>query len=199
MARVKPKRHNVRVDMTAMTDVSFLLLTFFILTAQFAKPDVETITAPSSISEKLLPDSSLMTVLSTTDGRFYFTPVENGSERIKLLEAMGKKYGYTFTNEEKVSFTKLKSVGVPMSQMSAFLRLDAEKQKSFKAPGVPMDDEKKELIDWIQQSLELNPEYKLAIKGDVNTKFPRVKALFEGLKEINFLKFWLITNQEVSK
>ena len=199
MARVKPKRHNVRVDMTAMTDVSFLLLTFFILTAQFAKPDVETITAPSSISEKLLPDSSLMTVLSTTDGRFYFTPVENGSERIKLLEAMGKKYGFTFTNEEKTSFAKLKSVGVPMSQLSAFLRLDADKQKEFKAPGVPMDDEKKELIDWIQQSLELNPEYKLAIKGDVNTKFPRVKALFEGLKEINFLKFWLITNQEVSK
>jgi biopolymer transport protein ExbD len=199
MARVKPKRHNVRVDMTAMTDVSFLLLTFFILTAQFAKPDVETITAPSSISEKLLPDSSLMTVLSTTDGRFYFTPVENGSERIKLLEAMGKKYGFTFTNEEKASFAKLKSVGVPMSQLSAFLRLDADKQKEFKAPGVPMDDEKKELIDWIQQSLELNPEYKLAIKGDVNTKFPRVKALFEGLKEINFLKFWLITNQEVSK
>ena len=52
MARVKPKRHNIRVDMTAMTDVSFLLLTFFILTAQFAKPDVETITTPSSISEK---------------------------------------------------------------------------------------------------------------------------------------------------
>lgn len=198
MARVKPKRHNIRVDMTAMTDVSFLLLTFFILTAQFAKPDVETITAPSSISEKLLPDASLMTILSTTDGRFYFTPVENGGERIKLLDAMGKKYGYTFTNEEKVKFAKLQAVGVPMNQMKAFLQLDEEKQKAFKAPGIPMDDEKKELIDWIQQSLELNPDYKLAIKGDVNTKFPRVKSLFEGLKDINFLKFWLITNQEVS-
>lgn len=199
MARVKPKRHNIRVDMTAMTDVSFLLLTFFILTAQFAKPDVETITAPSSISEKLLPDASLMTVLSTTDGRFYFTPVDNGSERIKLLEKMGTKYGYKFSNEEKASFAKLQAVGVPMSQMNAFLKLDADKQKAYKSPGVPMDEDKKELIDWIQMSLELNPDYKLAIKGDVNTKFPRVKGLFEGLKEINFLKFWLITNQEVSK
>ena len=199
MARVKPKRHNIRVDMTAMTDVSFLLLTFFILTAQFAKPDVETITAPSSISEKLLPDASLMTVLSTTDGRFYFTPVDNGSERIKLLEKMGTKYGYKFSNEEKASFAKLQAVGVPMSQMNAFLKLDADKQKAYKSPGIPMDEDKKELIDWIQMSLELNPDYKLAIKGDVNTKFPRVKGLFEGLKEINFLKFWLITNQEVSK
>ena len=110
MARVKPKRHNIRVDMTAMTDVSFLLLTFFILTAQFAKPDIETITTPSSISQKLLPDASLMTILSTTDGRFYFTPVENGTERIALLDKMGEKYGMTFTDKEKVAFANSKSL-----------------------------------------------------------------------------------------
>ena len=32
MARVKPKRHGVVTDMTAMCDVTFLLLTFFIMT-----------------------------------------------------------------------------------------------------------------------------------------------------------------------
>ncbi|MDO4225646.1 MAG: biopolymer transporter ExbD [Bergeyella zoohelcum] len=198
MARVKPKRHNIRVDMTAMTDVSFLLLTFFILTAQFAKPDVENITTPSSISETILPDGSLMTVLSTTDGRFYFTPVENGTERIKLLDAMAKKYGLSFNDQEKVAFSKIKSVGVPLSQLKAFLNLSEDDQKAFKAPGVPMDENKKELIDWVEQSLTVNPEYKLAVKGDTNTKYPRVKALFEGLRDIDFLKFWLITNQEVN-
>ena len=96
MARVKPKRHNIRVDMTAMTDVSFLLLTFFILTAQFAKPDVEPITTPNSVSETLLPDGGAMTVLSTADGRFHFVPVENKAERIAVLENMGKKYNMTF-------------------------------------------------------------------------------------------------------
>lgn len=198
MARVKPKRHNIRVDMTAMTDVSFLLLTFFILTAQFAKPDVENITTPSSISEKLLPDSSLMTVLSTNDGRFYFTPVENGSERIKLLDNMAKKYGTSFTNEEKAAFTRIQAVGVPMNQLKGYLNLSEDDQKAFKAPGVPMDEENKQLIDWVQQSLAVNPDYKLAVKGDTNTKYDRVKGLFEGLRDIDFLKFWLITNQEVA-
>ena len=198
MARVKPKRHNIRVDMTAMTDVSFLLLTFFILTAQFAKPDVENITTPSSISEKLLPDSSLMTVLSTNDGRFYFTPVENGTERIKLLDNMAKKYGTSFTNEEKAAFTKIQAVGVPMNQLKGYLNLSEDDQKAFKAPGVPMDEENKQLIDWVQQSLAVNPDYKLAVKGDTNTKYDRVKGLFEGLRDIDFLKFWLITNQEVA-
>ena len=198
MARVKPKRHNIRVDMTAMTDVSFLLLTFFILTAQFAKPDVETITTPSSISETLLGEGSVMTILSTTDGRFYFTPVDNGTERIRLLDNMAKKYGLTFTPEEKSAFAKIKSVGVPMSQLNGFLKLSDDDQKAYKAPGVPMDSTKKELIDWVQQSLAVNADAKLAVKGDTQTKYPRVKSLFEGLRDIDFLKFQLITNQEVN-
>ena len=200
MARVKPKRHNIRVDMTAMTDVSFLLLTFFILTAQFAKPDIETITTPSSISQKLLPDASLMTILSTTDGRFYFTPVENGTERIALLDKMGEKYGMTFTDKEKVAFSNAQSIGVPMSQLKGFLDLPDAERKAYKSPtGIPMDSTKKELIDWVQQSLAVNPDYKLAIKGDVQTKYPKVKSLFEGLRDIDFLKFWLITSQETAQ
>ena len=200
MARVKPKRHNIRVDMTAMTDVSFLLLTFFILTAQFAKPDIETVTTPSSISEKLLPDASLMTVLSTTDGKFYFTPVENGTERMALLDKMGAKYGIKFTDAEKVAFTKVQSVGVPLNQLKGYLNLSDDDRKAFKSQtGIPLDSTNKQLIDWVEQSLAVNPDYKLAIKGDVQTKYPKVKALFEGLRDIDFLKFWLITSQEVAQ
>lgn len=200
MARVKPKRHNIRVDMTAMTDVSFLLLTFFILTAQFNVPDVETVTTPSSISEKLLPDASLMTVLSTTDGKFYFTPVDNGTERMQLLDKMGEKYGVKFTDKEKVEFTKMQSVGVPMNQLKGYLNLSEDEKKAFKSQtGVPLDSTNKQLIDWVQKSLEVNPDYKLAVKGDVETKYPKVKALFEGLRDIDFLKFWLITSQEVAQ
>ena len=200
MARVKPKRHNIRVDMTAMTDVSFLLLTFFILTAQFAKPDIETVTTPSSISEKLLPDASLMTVLSTTDGKFYFTPVDNGTERMALLDKMGAKYGMKFTDAEKVAFTKVQSVGVPMNQLKGYLNLSDDDRKAFKSQtGIPLDSTNTQLIDWVEQSLAVNPDYKLAIKGDAETKYPKVKALFEGLRDIDFLKFWLITSQEVAQ
>lgn len=198
MARVKPKRHNIRVDMTAMTDVSFLLLTFFILTAQFAKPDVEPIKAPSSVSETLLAEGSTMTVMSTSDGRFYFIPVENQTERIALLDNMAKKYNTTFTDEEKVAFAKLKAIGVPMNQLKGFLNLTPEKQSDYKSPGIPLDENSKQVIDWVEQSLAVNKEYKLAIKGDANTKYDRIEALFEGLRDIKFLKFVLITNQEVN-
>lgn len=196
MARIKPKRHGVVTDMTAMCDVAFLLLTFFILTTEFKKPDVEQIKPPSSISEKLLPDASLMTVNVTTDGVFFFQPVNNGSERIQLLEAMGAKYNVAFTDAEKVAFTKVQAIGVPMSKLKSYLQLSEDEQKKVKSDGVPLDETKKELIDWVEQSLAINPEYKMAIKGDINTKYPKVKALFEGLRDIDFLKFWLITSQE---
>jgi len=197
MARVKPKRHGVVTDMTAMCDVAFLLLTFFILTTQFKKPDVEQIKPPSSISEKLLPDASLMTINATPDGKFYFQPVDNASERLQLLDKMGQKYNMTFSNQQKASFQKVQAIGVPMSQLKGYLDMSDEEQKSFKSPtGIPMDSTNKQLVDWVQQSLSVNPDYKLAIKGDVTTEYPKVKSLFEGLRDIDFLKFWLITSQE---
>ncbi|MET3035194.1 biopolymer transporter ExbD [Chryseobacterium sp. NRRL B-14859] len=197
MARVKPKRHGVITDMTAMCDVAFLLLTFFILTTQFKKPDVEQIKPPSSISEKLLPDASLMTINATPDGKFYFQPVENGSERVALLDKMGQKYGITFDNKQKVAFQKVQAIGVPMNQLKGYLDMSEDEQKNYKSPtGIPMDSTNKQLIDWVKESLSVNPDYKLAIKGDVTTQYPKVKSLFEGLRDIDFLKFWLITSQE---
>ncbi|MCJ7933509.1 MAG: biopolymer transporter ExbD [Chryseobacterium sp.] len=197
MARVKPKRHGVVTDMTAMCDVAFLLLTFFILTTQFKKPDVEQIKPPSSISEKLLPDASLMTINATPDGKFYFQPVENASERVALLDKMGQKYGIAFDNKQKAAFQKVQAIGVPMNQLKGYLDMSEDEQKNYKSPtGIPMDSTNKQLIDWVKESLSVNPDYKLAIKGDVTTQYPKVKGLFEGLRDIDFLKFWLITSQE---
>ena len=72
MPKVKAKRQSVSLDMTAMCDVAFLLLTFFMLTAKFKPEEAVTITPPSSISEKKLPaGEGYLTISVGPEGGIY--------------------------------------------------------------------------------------------------------------------------------
>ncbi len=71
MPKIKKKRINVRIDMTPMVDVAFLLLTFFMLTTQFSPPEQVKIEVPSSHSALKLPDSDVMTVYVDKEGSIY--------------------------------------------------------------------------------------------------------------------------------
>jgi biopolymer transport protein ExbD len=71
MPKFKPHRQGVRIDMTPLVDVAFLLLTFFMLTTQFKPTEEVTIILPSSHSEYKLPESDVMTVNVAEDGRIF--------------------------------------------------------------------------------------------------------------------------------
>jgi biopolymer transport protein ExbD len=71
MPKFKPKRLGVRIDMTPLVDVAFLLLTFFMLTTQFRPEEAVTIALPSSHSEFKLPESDVLTILLSKDGRIF--------------------------------------------------------------------------------------------------------------------------------
>ena len=196
MARIKPKRHGVVTDMTAMCDVVFLLLTFFILTTEFRQPDVEDIVTPSSISKsKLTEGDNTMTISVTKDGRYYFSPTNNPSQRVELLEKMGEKYNITFTEQEKTAFQNTQFVGVPVAQLKAFLQLPEDQRKKYKG-SIPMDSANTQLVEWVQNNAKINREAKLAVKGDGGASYDKFKVLFEGLRDIEFYKFVLVTTEE---
>jgi biopolymer transport protein ExbD len=71
MPKFKPRRQGIRIDMTPLVDVAFLLLTFFMLTTQFKPPEEVSITLPSSHSEFKLPESDVMTINIADDGRIF--------------------------------------------------------------------------------------------------------------------------------
>ncbi len=52
MPKVKVPRKSTVIDMTAMCDVAFLLLSFFILTTKFKAPDVLQVVTPKSVATK---------------------------------------------------------------------------------------------------------------------------------------------------
>ncbi len=71
MPRFKPKRQGILIDMTPLVDVAFLLLTFFMLTTQFKPPEEVEIELPSSNSQFKLPESDVMTITLSKDGRIF--------------------------------------------------------------------------------------------------------------------------------
>ena len=62
MAAKKMRRIGVKIDMTPMVDVAFLLLIFFMSTSQFDPPQKVPITIPDSHSNLKVPESDVMTI-----------------------------------------------------------------------------------------------------------------------------------------
>ena len=69
MPKIKKSRVGVKMDMTPMVDVAFLLLTFFMLTTQFKPPEEVQIVLPSSHSEIKLPEHDILSISISKDNR----------------------------------------------------------------------------------------------------------------------------------
>lgn len=199
MARVKPKRHSPDMDLTAMSDMAWLLLTFFILTSNFREPEVVEVLTPSSVSTQKMADDNMMRISITKDGKYLFSLEEK--DRVPTLEKMGEKYGVRFSDGEKKAFRETPEFGAPMQGLRQFLNLtsgDRDKYLQGNQAGIPLDTigPNKEIIDWVFAAKEVNENVNLAIKGDQATAYPQVRLLMEELQNKNMNKFQLITTAE---
>lgn len=69
----KPRRLGIKIDMTPMVDIAFLLLTFFMLTTTMTKPQTMEINLPPSSDVKVeIAESNLMTLRVKADGSLYW-------------------------------------------------------------------------------------------------------------------------------
>ena len=71
MPKFKKSRIGIKIDMTPMVDVAFLLLTFFMLTTQFRPPETVEIVLPSSHSAFKLPEKDVMSISISKDNRIF--------------------------------------------------------------------------------------------------------------------------------
>lgn len=90
MPHIKKKRVSIRIDMTPLVDVAFLLLTFFMLTTTFKPPEDVEVVIPTSHSEIKLPESNTMLVYVDKTGAIFM-----GFDSQPLMEKMfGAQYKY---------------------------------------------------------------------------------------------------------
>ena len=195
MPKVKVPRKSTSVDMTAMTDVAFLLLTFFMLATKFKPDEPVVVDTPSSISEIKLPESGIMQITIDKQGRVFFGITEQNT-REALLQRMAEKYNMKFSAEEIKEFSLQSTVGLPLSQLSSYLKIDAEARKATQTSGIPTDSLNNELGDWIWQARLVNNDIRVAIKGDRDANMPTVKRVIAILQEKKVNRFNFITSME---
>ena len=198
MGKGKMKKKSMSVDMTAMCDVSFLLLTFFVLTSTAKLPEPLPVDTPSSTVQTKLPESNLATVTIGEDKVFF--GVLGKEDRKATLEEMGKRYEIEFSEQEKEAFAYLEGIGTPMAQLKSFLNLppDVRNKMSANQEGIPTDSLNNQLKDWVQTARIVAKEnnnmiLNVAIKGDAEAHYPQVKNVIDILQEQRVNKFFLVT------
>ncbi len=199
MPKIKIKRKSTSTDMTAMCDVAFLLLTFFILTATARQPEPLPVDTPSSTVTTKVPDSDIAT-LTIGQGKVFFGVVGR-DVRLNLIDRIAEQYKISFTEKEKSRFAVIESFGVPIANLKQYINLDQADRLKLTTPGIPTDSTDNQLNTWILQARyavkELHgKELRFTIKGDSKQEYPVVKKVIDILQDQEINKFSLITSME---
>jgi biopolymer transport protein ExbD len=201
MAKIKMNRKSVSLDMTAMCDMAFLLLNFFILTAQFKPEEPVTVITPSSVSDVPVPQTNLMTITIDKNGRIFFG-VEGQFVRDKMVRDMAGKYQVGLTEAQIKEFSLTSTFGSDIRQLGAYLDLSATERQKLTNNGVPCDTankgENNQLRDWIAFARYANMPnpMRIAIKGDNDANAESIKRVIATLQDQNINKFNLVTGLE---
>ena len=171
MGRAKIKKKSTFIDMTAMSDVTVLLLTFFMLTSTFVKKEPVQVTTPGSVSEIKIPETNILQILVDPEGKVFMS-LDKQSDLRNVLEAMGQEYGVTFTPEETKKFMLASTFGVPMKSMKQFLNLPQDRQ----------------------DAVLKNSDLRIAIKADANTPYSVIKNVMNSLQDLRENRYNLITS-----
>ena len=85
MAAKKMKRVGIKIDMTPMVDVAFLLLIFFMSTSQFDPPQKVPIILPDSHSNLKVPESDVLILGISKDNKLYWQVGKNPQQETDLI------------------------------------------------------------------------------------------------------------------
>ncbi len=196
MGRAKIKRGNTNIDMTAMCDVAFLLLSFFILTTKFKPAEAVEVSPPSSVASKVAPQTDAFMVSINKEGKIFIQMSED--MKGDVINELSTARNLNLTAEDKKYFTQSLYVGTPLNQLNQFIRVKPEDLHKYTAAGVPADTSNNELQAWINAAVNAYKGKKInfLIKGDNNSKYSAFRDVINAFKKNEVFKYQLVTNAE---
>ncbi len=198
MGRAKIPRKSTTIDMTAMCDVAFLLLSFFILTTRFKPAEAVPVNIPSSVAAKAAMLETDAFVVDLNYENKAFIEMSDPAIRGKVLDEVQRLKGFQLPPALKSKFLESGLVATPFASMGDLLQLSADQLKKTVLPGIPLDSTGGELKDWITAALTAyNNDTKaihFIIKGDDNSKYPNFSNVITAFKKNDVYKYQLLTS-----
>mgnify|MGYP001610657940 CR=1 FL=1 len=200
MPKVKLPRKSTIVDMTAMCDVAFLLLTFFILATKQKPPEVLSVKTPSSVSSTAAPDKSILITL-TKEGKVFLTLGDN-TKKGAIIDDFNKTRNLQLTGDELAKLKESEFIGLPVNQLKSYLNAQ-EPIPATAMAGIPTDSTNNELSYWIRSVTNVYAggdqkilEKMLLVKGDGEALYPVFKNIKDAFKANELFKFRIVTEGE---
>ncbi|MEO8768543.1 MAG: biopolymer transporter ExbD [Ferruginibacter sp.] len=201
MPKVKIPRKSTNVDMTAMCDVAFLLLTFFILATKQKPPEVLAVNTPASVSSIAAPDKSIM-ITMTAEGKV-FLALGDDTKKGDIIERFNKSKGLGLTPAELAKLKRSEFIGLPANKIKSAME-SSQVIPPDQMEGIPVKDSaSNELVDWIRSVTDAyaggdqkDLEKMLLVKGDNNALYPVFKQIKMAFKKNQIFKFRIVTNSK---
>lgn len=99
MGKVKIKKKAIWIDMTPMSDVMVLLLTFFMLTSTFVKNEAVKVLTPGSVSELKVPENNVLSILIDSRGKV-FLGWDKPGDMETALSTMADQFGVSLNGTQ---------------------------------------------------------------------------------------------------
>jgi biopolymer transport protein ExbD len=198
MGRAKLPRKSTNIDMTAMCDVAFLLLSFFILATKAKPAEAIHVTPPTSVAAKKVPQKDVVLVTLDPSGKVFIS-MDDKSKK----EFVANTIKNTSNPNLNVSaFVNATFWGAPFAGMNSFLAISEDKRTGSALPGIPVDTTKgpNEMVEWMRliKSAYNGEKINLLLKGDNEAKYPAFRAIVDAFKTNDLLKFQMVTNPEAA-
>jgi biopolymer transport protein ExbD len=202
MGRAKLPRKSTNIDMTAMCDVAFLLLSFFILATKFKPPEALSVVTPSSVQTKIAPEKDVVLVTIDKDGKVYLSVSDaNVAEKKVMIETINTSKNVGLTDAEKANFVNIPNayIGAPFAQLKSYLDKNPADLAHVAKPGIPaVDSTNNEMIDWIAAAKtafsDAGKKMNILVKGDDASKYPSLQGVIIALKKNDEMKFQVVTS-----
>ncbi len=202
MGKVKIKKSDIWIDMTPMSDVMVLLLTFFMMTSTFVKNEPVKVNTPQSAAKVKVPENNVLNITINPKGKVFMSMDNVNYLKTTMLE-MTDKFGVKLSPALQQKFLEATQFGVPMNELEQYLSLPQSKlAEELANKGIPTDsiangDGTKGMSEfqmWVRTALDAGEDMKICINADAKTPYKVVKTVMSELRSMDENRYQLITS-----